>query len=119
MLDFPTKSLNSIKKYLLSKQREVKKNLREVEKDDPATTPFLAETSESGTDSWVADEHTKIVVVKEQLKKISSSIKNALIKIRKGDYGKCERCGKQIEIGRLLAMPTATLCLSCSKKVSK
>ena len=32
---------------------------------------------------------------------------------------KCEKCGKRIEIGRLLAMPIAQYCLSCSKKSSK
>lgn len=119
MLDFPIKQINSIKRYLLKTQREVEKNLKEVEKDDPVKDGSLAETSEPGTDSYIADTHTKTLVLESELKKTSSGIKKALTKIKNGAYGKCEKCGKQIEIKRLLAMPTAQYCLSCSKKASK
>jgi len=115
MLGFPTKKLSDIKQYLLRQQKEIEKNIKGVEKDDPAKSESLAESSEPGTDSYIADAHTKIVVLGNQLKKANSSIKQALLKIRKGTYGKCEECGKQIEIGRLLAMPTAQYCVSCSK----
>ena len=118
MLNFPTKTLELIKKYLLRQQKEVDKNLREVEEDDPAKSPSLAESSEPGTDSYIAETHSKAVVLELKLKNAKTSIKVALSKIKKGIYGKCEKCKKQIEIGRLLAMPTAQYCLSCSKKVS-
>lgn len=117
MLEFPKKTIQSIKNLLLRQQKEVEKNLKEVEKDDPAKSDSLAESSEPGTDSYIADTHTKTVVLGNQLKKTNSSIKIALLKIKNGTYGKCERCGKRIEIARLLAMPTADLCLFCSKKV--
>lgn len=119
MLKLPHKSVNLIKKYLLRQQKEVEENLKEVEKDDPATTPALAESTEPGTDSWVAEEHTKIAVFRQQLKNLGSGIKDALFRIKNSTYGKCEKCGQQIGLGRLLAMPTASLCLACSKKVSK
>ena len=118
MLDFPTKTVNHIKKLLQRQQKEVAQNIKEIEADDPAKPPALAESSEPGTDSYIADTHTKSMVIEEQLKKTNTSIKTALLKIRKGSYGKCENCGKQIEIARLIAMPTAQYCLSCSKKIS-
>ena len=117
MLNFPTKTLELIKKYLLRQQREVDKNLKEVEEDDPVKAPSLAESSEPGTDSYIADTHSKAVVLELKLKNAKTSIKEALLKIKKGTYGKCEKCKKQIEIGRLLAMPTAQYCLTCSKKI--
>ena len=119
MLNFPKQTIKFIQNLLLSQQKEVEKNLKKVEKDDPAKADGLAETSEPGLDSYIADTHTKIVALEEQLKKTNSSIKTALAKIGKGTYGKCEDCGKQIEMARLLAMPTAAYCLSCSKKSSK
>lgn len=119
MLNFPKKTLNSIKKYLLRQKKEVDKSLAEVEENDPAKTPVLAESSEPGTDSYIADTHTKNLVLKDQLIKMSNSIKSTLSKMSKGTYGKCENCGKKIEVGRLLAMPTAEYCVSCSQKVSK
>lgn len=115
MLDFPIKTINNIKKYLLRQQKEVEKNIKEVTEEDPAKSPVLAESSEPGTDSYIADIHTKTVVLEQQLKNTKTSIKIALLKIKNKTYGKCEKCGKQIGLGRLLAMPTASLCLSCSK----
>lgn len=118
MLDFPTKTINYIKSLLQRQEKEIEKNLKEVEEDDPVKEE-VAESSEPGTDSYIADVHTKTIVLTAQLKKTSSSIKNALVKMRIGTYGKCEKCGKQIEVGRLLAMPIAASCLACSKKVTK
>lgn len=119
MLDFPEKTIDSIKNLLLRQQKEVEKNLKEVENDDPVKGESLAESSEPGTDSYIADSHTRTVALEQQLKKANTSIKVALSKITKGTYGKCEKCGKQIGIARLLAMPTAQYCLTCSKKNSK
>lgn len=119
MLKFPTKTINYIKDLLLRQQKQVEKNLKEVDEDDPAKGDGLAESSEPGTDSYIADTHTKIVALEDQLKKTNNSIKKALIKIKNGEFGKCEKCGKQIELGRLMAMPTAQYCLSCSKKSTK
>ena len=81
MLNLPRNSLNLIKKYLLRQQRQVEKNLKEVEGGDPATTPSLVETSEPGTDSWVAEAHTRAVALKEQLKRLGGSIGAALGRI--------------------------------------
>jgi len=39
----------------------------------------------------------------------------ALEKIKKGTYGKCEKCGKQISIQRLKAYPEAKYCRECNK----
>ncbi len=119
MLEFPKKTIDYIKSLLIRQQKEVEKNLKEVEKDDPAKSDGLVESSEPGTDSSIADSHTKTLVLEAQLKQTGSGIKSALLKMRAGTYGKCEKCGKQIEIARLLAMPTAKHCISCSKKVSK
>lgn len=115
MLNFPKETISLIKKYLLRQQKEVEKEIREVGEDDPVKSPSLAETSEPGTDSYLAESHAKTLVLADHLSKVSSSIKKALLKIKKGTYGKCEKCGKQIELGRLLAMPIAQYCLADSK----
>lgn len=115
MLNLPQKTLTNIKNLLLRRQREVADNLKEVEKDDPTKDVILAESSEPGTESWIAEGHAKAMAVAHQLKEVTGNIKTALLKIRKGNYGVCERCSKPIEHPRLLAIPTAKYCLSCSK----
>ncbi len=119
MLNFPKKTLQFLKRHLLRQQKEVDKNLKKVTEDDPVNSPSLAESSEPGTDSYIADSHTKTLVLTNQLKVAKTGIKTALFKIKKGTYGKCENCKKHIEVGRLLAMPTAQYCVSCSKKKTK
>lgn len=119
MLSFPKKTLDYLRNHLKKQEVEVEKNLKEVEEDDPVKGPSLAESSEPGTDSYIADAHTKSIVVGQQLKNAKISIRTALEKIKNGTYGKCDKCGKQIGVGRLLAMPTAQFCVSCSTKASK
>ncbi|MDD5147693.1 MAG: TraR/DksA C4-type zinc finger protein [Candidatus Daviesbacteria bacterium] len=116
MSNFPKKTLEFIQKHLLRQQREVEKNLKLVIEDDPAKSPALVESSEPGTDSYIAETHGKSIVLGKKLTDAKTSIKVALQKIKNGTYGKCENCGKQIEIGRLLAMPTAQYCVACSKR---
>lgn len=117
MLDFPQKTIKYIKNLLVKQQKEIEKNLKEVEEDDPAKSPSLAETSEPGTDSYIADSHTKTLVLISQLKKTSNNIKKSLMKIKNNTFGKCEKCNKKIEVSRLMIMPTAIYCLSCSKSI--
>jgi DnaK suppressor protein len=43
-------------------------------------------------------------------------IKEALKRIEDGTFGECEECGEDIELKRLEARPTATLCVSCKEE---
>lgn len=119
MLSFPKKTLTFLKKHLLKQEKEVDKHLKDVTEDDPVTSPALAESSEPGTDSYIADSHAKTLVLGKQLKDAKTGIKTALLKIKNGTYGKCENCKKNIEVGRLMVMPTAQYCISCSQKPLK
>lgn len=119
MSNLPQKTIETIKNYLTRQQKQVEKNLKSVNEDDPATAPALAESSEPGTDSWVADNHSNAVALMESLKQVGGNVKKALEKIKNGVYGKCEKCGKEIEQKRLMVFPTAELCLSCTAKKKK
>lgn len=43
-------------------------------------------------------------------------IDEALRRIEEGTFGECEDCGEDIEIRRLEARPTATLCVFCKEE---
>ncbi|MDO8618735.1 MAG: TraR/DksA C4-type zinc finger protein [Candidatus Daviesbacteria bacterium] len=119
MSNLPQKTLETIKSLLMRQQKQVEQNLKTVKADDPAMAPALAESSEPGTDSWIAENHTSTLALGDSLKRTAGHIKNALGRIKDGTYGKCKNCGNPIEHGRIFAMPTAELCLTCSKKTSK
>lgn len=108
-------SVKKIKELLTKHQQKVEEEIELLDQDDPVNSNEVAESSEPGTDSWVADTHTRTVAVKKNLQDMLSKIKRSLQSLSSGKYGKCENCGKKIEAERLSAMPTANLCISCSK----
>lgn len=108
-------TLENIKNKLLRQQKKVEDDIKSLEDDDPVMENALAEASEPGTDSWLADTHSRVVAVKQSLIDMLYKTKDALVRIKTGKYGNCENCGKQIEPERLEVMPTATLCIACSK----
>ncbi|MFH0937542.1 MAG: TraR/DksA C4-type zinc finger protein [Candidatus Daviesbacteria bacterium] len=116
MLELPQKTLSNIKNILLRQQKEVKERIESINKEDPIMTQNVPEAPESGTDSWMAEVHGRMTTIKNDLADLSKRIGDSLSKLRKGTYGKCEKCGKAIEPERLKALPTATVCISCSKK---
>lgn len=46
-------------------------------------------------------------------------IETALERVAAGTYGLCGRCGEEIGLARLRALPTATLCIDCAKAIEK
>lgn len=108
-------TVKKIKDLLLKQQKKVEEEIELLDQDDPVNSQ-VEESSEPGTDSWVADTHTRTVAVKQNLLDMLSKIKHSLKSLASGKYGKCENCGKKIEELRLEAVPTATLCIACSKK---
>lgn len=54
-----------------------------------------------------------------QLKKTETKIKalnNWLAKVGTADFGKCIRCGKDININRLLFLPESNHCIQCASR---
>lgn len=119
MLNLTRPNFNRLKSILLRQQKKVEQDLKTLEANDPLLDAGLAESSEPGTESWLADTHSRVVAMKRNLQDILERTKKALVNIRSGRYGKCEQCGRRIEAERLEVMPTATLCISCSKKATK
>jgi len=108
-------TLSKIKDLLTKQQKQVQDEIELLDADDPINSNDVAESSEPGTDSWIADTHTRTVAVKKTLQDLLVKIKHSLQSITSGNYGKCENCGKTIEAVRLEAISTANLCISCSK----
>lgn len=112
-------AVDKIKNLLQKQQKKVEEEIESLEKDDPVHSLDMAESSEPGTDSWMADTHSRVVAVKQTLQELLSKIKRSLSAMKQGKYGTCERCGKPIEAQRLKAITTATLCIACSKLIKK
>ena len=58
-------------------------------------------------------ERTEVLQVVESLKSQLSDIDAALVRIEKGDYGICAKCGKEIPAARLEFRPSSIYCVDC------
>lgn len=45
-------------------------------------------------------------------------IENTVARIKKGAYGKCEKCAQNIAPARLKVIPAASLCIDCANKAN-
>src|SRR4029450_7191068 len=54
-----------------------------------------------------------------RLARRTGEVRNALERLREGNYGLCEDCGNPISAPRLVAVPTATICLPCQFEVGQ
>jgi DnaK suppressor protein len=55
----------------------------------------------------------------ERASKMIAEIDQALQRIDEGTYGKCERCGKEIDERRLEAVPTASYDAACQEIIER
>ena len=46
-------------------------------------------------------------------------VNEAIRRIEEGTYGECNNCGDHIELRRLQARPTTTLCIACKEEEEK
>ena len=62
------------------------------------------------------EEHTIELRVRDRERKLLKKIQKALARIDDGSYGWCEDTGEPIGIARLLARPTANLCIEAQER---
>ncbi|MBI2600177.1 TraR/DksA C4-type zinc finger protein [Candidatus Daviesbacteria bacterium] len=105
--------LNTLEKNLVTQLSQVKKQLEKLEHNDLLEQETLPEVIELGSFAWEADVRSGNQAVKANLMRIYLKIKDCLIKLKKGTYGLCEKCHKNISLERLAVLPTASTCAVC------
>jgi len=61
------------------------------------------------------EEYDNLLSLEHSLELKLKDVNAALEKITAGTYGKCEKCGKEIETDRLQVAPEAKWCMNCNK----
>ena len=77
---------------------------------EPGESEFGEEGGEGGN---LSIERELDLVLSAQAKAAVDEIERALVKIETGNYGLCEKCGKEIPRARLKVLPHAPLCVAC------
>ena len=100
------------KSILIAEKKRLEKELKKYNK-----FPEYGDTEEANASE--VTEFTKRQGLEKKLSGELKDIKDALKKIEKNKYGKCEVCKGPIERGRLEIIPSARTCVSDSRKKSK
>lgn len=102
---------------LWKRSKELKKEEELVKSSDPFLSDERGDTSE-GADVTSGDIEKTIQEARlDLIQSARLEIRKALAKARIGTYGVCETCKKPIDLARLKALPQASICFDCSKKL--
>ena len=110
--------------YMSDAQLEFFRELLQAEKQalvDAARATTVSLQDNEATPDWtdratVEEEHALELRVRDRERKLMKKIDEALARIKDSSYGWCEETGEPIGIARLLARPTAALCLEAQER---
>jgi DnaK suppressor protein len=111
------KKLKHFKNILLTQLRD----LTEQVSDDRAAAIDSADgDAKDVVDKSQQDVNQELALqLGERASKMIAEIDQALLRIDEGTYGKCERCGKDIDERRLEAVPTARYDAACQEAIER
>jgi len=116
------KLIKKFKERLEKEKKKIEERLKEfakkgkVPEDWETKFPHYNGESGSGALERAADEveeYENLRSIEQVLEVKLKNINLALEKIKKGNYGICEKCQREIEIDRLEAIPEARFCKKC------
>lgn len=116
--------LEQFKAIIMEKKKEILSELETLRDSmmDSTTGEYASENSmysthmEQGTDAM---EREKTFLFASREGKFLNHLEDALVRIAKGEYGRCTECEKLIEKERLEAVPHAQQCLDCKIRLGK
>jgi len=111
---------DGFREALLEERKRVAAAIQNLHDENPGT---LAEDAgeETAYDNHLADTATETYdreldyTLEENSEHVLAEIDAALKRIEEGTYGICTNCGQPIAVGRLEALPWATLCIDCRR----
>ena len=95
--------IKKITRQVTIQRNAILSKIKRLRRDDPFSSVDRSLIVEPGTDAGMLFGHEQAVVFEQRLKSDLKEIEFALRKIKKGTYGKCEKCGQ----------PAVWVCSSC------
>ena len=105
------KELQEIKEQLEKTAGELEVEIKEAKKTPEFGSDVEGEMFEEEADE--AEEEGGRLGVKELLQERLKNVELALEKIIRGEYGKCEKCGRDISLELLRVNPESKFCKDC------
>jgi len=111
--------IKKFSKIIEGQRSAILDRIKRLRREDPFQNTDRSLIVEPATDAAALFGHEQTMVFQQRLKGDLKEIEIALKKIKKGTYGKCEKCGKPIETARLGVKPSAIYCLKDEKEIEK
>lgn len=111
------KKLEHFKKILHAQLRDL---TNQVTDDRAAAIDSADDNAKDVVDKSQQDVNQELALqLGERASRMIADIDQALQRIDEGTYGKCERCGKEIDERRLEAVPTARYDAVCQEAIER
>lgn len=108
-------SVGVVRRRLIDRRREVmRRGLEDFEEEDELLADREIEFEDLAGNQSMASLLDRFG---ERERLLLARIDAALGRLEAGDYGRCESCGQQIAVDRLLALPETHLCEECQETV--
>lgn len=117
--------LEKFREQLLVERLRLEEELQEIERRAARADESDRASELSAYEDHPADlasetfEREKDLAIGESVEHMLHKVINALEKIDRGTYGRCDACSKLIKKARLRALPFATLCLDCQDRLER
>lgn len=108
---------NELKEQLLKEQQRLQED---IERSDRSRVENLRPPGDSSNVPTHAADHDaegidRQLIVDETLREELRQVNEALDRARDGNFGKCTRCGNEIAVERLEAIPHTPFCIECER----
>jgi RNA polymerase-binding protein DksA len=120
-----TAEMVKFRDQLLAERLRLEEELKEIENRTARANESDRSNELSAYEDHPADlasetfEREKDLAIGESVQHTLYKVINALEKIDRGTYGRCDACGRPIMKARLRALPFATLCLECQDRTER
>jgi DnaK suppressor protein len=115
--------LEAVRARLMTERQQLQSDIFDLTRGDRSVQPVDPLSDAGGLRSEQADDANMVFEaernqgVVENAQRLLAQVDAALGRIENGTYGKCVRCGQEINPKRLEALPYATLCINCQAAV--
>jgi DnaK suppressor protein len=105
--------IERLRGYLLTEQENLRKQMTSLEA--AAQEPSVGLGNHMAEDATAAFDQATVVSLHRSNEVALQQVEAALARMDNGTYGKCDRCGEEIDFARLKAVPEAAMCLDCQR----
>jgi DnaK suppressor protein len=113
-----TPAAAQVRRMLLAEREHTVARLRALTEDLGGiveSTHLVATDDEHDPEgATIAFERAQTQALLDQAGAHLAELDEALRRVDAGSYGRCERCGREVDAGRLQARPATTTCIDCA-----